>query len=172
MQELWKPVPGYEGIYEVSNLGSIKSLERKVMFKCGKRFYTQNESIKKPTLDENGYLYVNLYRDSKKKSFKLHQIVAMAFLDHKPSGVNVVVDHIDNNRLNNHLSNLQVITQRENSTKDKGKVCTGAYKYTNYDGYFSSIRINGKSVYLGSFKTEYEAAKAYQNKLKEIENGK
>ena len=169
MQEVFKDIPGYKGIYQISNFGAVKSLERKVMFKCGIRFYTQKESFKKPTADCHGYLYVNLYSKSIKKSIKIHQLIAMAFLNHKPCGYKLVVDHIDNNPLNNNLNNLQLISQRENSSKDKKNDLIGAYRHKLSKKWFSSIKINGKNKYLGTFETQIEAHLAYKNKLKQLE---
>ena len=100
----------------------------------------------------------------------VNQIMAIAFLSHKPCGHKIVVDHIDNNKLNNKLYNLQLITHRENISKDK----KGSSKYTGVcwhkikNKWQSSIAINGKIKYLGIFTNEIEAAQAYQNELKKL----
>ena len=94
--EIWKNVKGFED-YEVSELGNVKSL------KLGK------ERILKNSIDKKGYYKVNLSNKGKTKTFKVHKLVAMAFLNHKPCGYKIVVDHIDNNPLNNNVENLQLI---------------------------------------------------------------
>ena len=93
----------------------------------------------------------------------------MAFLNHKPCGHKMVVDHIDNNKLNDKLYNLQVITNRENVSKDKkggNSKYIGVHKEKNK--FRAAIRRDGKIKYLGLFTDEKEAAKAYQNELNKI----
>ena len=92
----------------------------------------------------------------------------MTFLNHVPSGHKFVVDHKNNNSLDNRLKNLQIITHRENSTKDrKRNLPTGvSFKGNKYQ---ARIQINGKNKHLGYFLTPEEASNAYQNHLKLIE---
>ena len=158
-EEIWKDVPGYEGSYQVSNLGRVKSLK------------LNKEKILKPGLDRNGYLQVNLCCERKFKAIRVHQLVAMAFLNHEPCGYNgLIVDHKDNDKLNNRLSNLQLISARYNTSKDK----KGSSKYTGVswskasNKWLSTIAINGKIKNLGYFSCELAAASAYQKKLAEI----
>ena len=160
MQEIFKDVPNYEGHYQVSNLGRVKSLkygkERilKQFLTCSKR---------------NQYLAV----DINKKTIKVHQLVAITFLGHTPCGLKIVVDHIDNDNYNNRLDNLQLVTTRENSSKDRK---CGTSKYigvswcNTYDRWVSRIKVNGKLKFLGYFTNELEASKAYQKELKSITN--
>ena len=156
--EIWKDIPEYEGMYQVSNLGNVKSLKKgsnKILKKC---FTT------------TGYYYVNLYKN-KHNPIKVHQLVAMAFLNHKRNGFKVVVDHIDNNILNNKLDNLQLLTNRENCSKDKknkSSKYTGVSYIKKHKKFMASIQINKKNYNLGYFENEYNAHLAYQNKLKEI----
>ena len=159
MQEIWKDIPNYEKYYKVSNFGGIFSL--------------RNSRILKQYIVSD-YYSVKLCNDNSRKIFNVHQLVAMAFLNHKPNGINIVVDHIDNNKLNNNLDNLQLITHRENISKDKFR-----YNYSSkYVGvcwdnknkkWRSRIRINGSQKHLGYFINEIDAHIAYQNKLKEIQ---
>jgi len=170
MEEIWKDIPGYEGYYQVSDLGRVKSLERETLYSNGRRASWKERIMKTPP-SKRGYPRLNLSKDGKCKMHKVHQIVAMAFLDHVPNGgYNVVVDHKDNNPLNNKLSNLQLISQRLNSSKDKRgrSKHTGLWWDENRKRWRASIRINGKTTFIGRFKTEEEAAKAYRDKLKEI----
>lgn len=110
-KELWKPVKGYEGLYEVSNLGGIKSLAR--WRKNGENSgYWQQEKILKQTHTTTGYLKVELSKNKKRSSFKVHRLVAEAFIanpDNKPN-----INHKDGNPLNNKAENLEWCTQQEN----------------------------------------------------------
>ena len=159
MKEIWKNIESYEGLYQVSNFGRVRSL----------RFNKQR--MLKPIINIYGYLVLNLCKDGNKKNLRIHQLVAMAFLDHKPNGMKIVVDHIDNNKKNNRADNLQLISQRQNSSKDKkgySSKYVGVAWHKAKSKWLSKIWINGKSKHLGIFADEIEAAKAYQNALKSL----
>ena len=113
MSKVWQPVKGYEGIYEVSSDGHIKSLSR-VINRLERRRLPVKEKILSPRVDAHGYRYVNLYKNKKYKSKKIHQLVAEAFLNHTPDGYTLVVNHKDFNTENNRVENLELVTQREN----------------------------------------------------------
>jgi len=170
-QEFFKDIPGYEGYYQVSNLGSVKSLSRSIKLSNG-RYRVLKEKILKPTLNSTGYLLVILYKDGKQKAYKIHQLLAMAFLGHIPCGHKLIVDHINNNPLDNRVENLQIVTTRKNCSKDKkgySSEYVGVSWNTKDKKWRSAISINGKDKYLGSFECEIEASEAYQqekNKLK------
>ena len=159
-REEFRSISGYEGLYEVSNFGNVKSLI--------------NNKILKPCLGSRGYYMVRVYKDNKGNTMSIHVLVAMAFLGHKPDGYKIVVDHIDNNKLNNHVSNLQLISNRENTSKDKKN---GTSKYTGVTWYNASnkwlaqIAINSKKKNLGLFETEDEAHETYQKALKMLNEG-
>tara|TARA_R110000744_G_C18984838_1_gene519794 strand:- start:27 stop:536 length:510 start_codon:yes stop_codon:yes gene_type:complete len=156
--EIWKDIPNYNGIYQVSNLGNIKSL------KFNKVKYL------KLTLNSEGRYAVSLYKNGILSSNKkLSVLVAEAFLNHTPCGHKLVVDHIDNNPLNDKLYNLQIITHRKNLTKDKKNGTSkyiGVFKYGKR--WRSEIGINNTKNYLGTFNTEIEASQAYQKELNKI----
>jgi len=155
--EVWKDVPEFEN-YKVSNLGNVKSL------KNGK------EKILKQTINGVGYYLIGLYSNGKRTHIAVNQLVAMVFLNHKPCGHKIVVDHIDTNKLNNKLCNLQLITHRENLSKDKKGTSkyTGVFLPKGQKKWRSEIRINGKKKHLGCFVSEKEASEAYKNALKKI----
>jgi hypothetical protein len=111
-KEFYKPIMGYEKLYEVSNFGNVKSLE-KIINKGKFGIVKFNEIILKPVLrNKNGYLIVNLYKDKKVKIFQVHRLVAETFIpniNNKPQ-----INHIDANKTNNHIENLEWVTPSEN----------------------------------------------------------
>jgi hypothetical protein len=169
--EIWKKVVGYENFYEVSNLGNVRSIERKItQNRNGKNI----ERILKPkerrkAHNGNGYLFVPLTNGIERKNKYIHRIVADAFL--LKNGENLIVDHKDSDRSNNNLSNLQWITQRENtskSNKNTSSIFTGVCFVKRTGKWKASIRIKSKPIFLGYFNCELPAARAYNLKLKEI----
>jgi hypothetical protein len=164
MNEIWKVIPGYEN-YEVSNLGRVRSIDRTIKHakyglqkRKGKILY---QSV------DRGYCYVKLCKENSEKIVRVSVLVYEVFIGERKIGH--VVDHIDNNRrLDNSVSNLQLLTNRQNVTKDSKLKLTGAYKRRNK--WYSRIQIDGQDLYLGTFNTEIEAHEAYLNKLKQIEH--
>lgn len=104
MKEEWKDIPGYEGYYQVSNLGRVKSLPRTGTIK--------QERIIKPGKDKYGYLRIILHKNGFKKYVTIHKLVAQAFIDN-PKNLSEV-DHIDGNKLNNNVENLRYCTRSQN----------------------------------------------------------
>lgn len=111
MIEIWKPVVGLEKYYEVSSLGRVKTKERKEVTPKGYN-RTVRERIKSPSIWKNGYLRVNLYFDGDNKFMYVHRLVAIAFLGDFSNSLEV--NHIDENKSNNALDNLEWITRQEN----------------------------------------------------------
>lgn len=114
MEEIWKNIPGYEGFYEVSNIGRIKSLERYIITKrYGKEVKSfKQEKILKNKIDSKGYLCVLLYKDGCIWK-RVHRLVCIAFIDNPKNKEQV--NHIDGNRQNNKLENLEWCTKSENA---------------------------------------------------------
>jgi len=113
MAEVWKDVKGYEGLYQVSNLGRVKSLERTVTAKNGSK-RTIRQRILKPKTERNGYLRVILCKgNGKKKTLKVHRLVCEAF--HENPENKPCVNHIDENKANNTASNLEWCSYKENN---------------------------------------------------------
>lgn len=105
--EEFKSIPGYEGLYEVSNLGNVKSLERYDL-----RGHKRREKILKPAKAQ-GYEFVTLSANGEKKAKKVHQLVMLAFVGPVPDGMMVL--HGPNGKTDNSLSNLRYGTSSENS---------------------------------------------------------
>ena len=165
MVEEFRKIKDYQN-YEISNLGRVKSLSRNVW--NGKTYYNIKEKILVNRLDSHNYYIVTLLNKNGKKTFKVHKLVAISFLNHKPNGYESVIDHIDNNRLNNKLDNLQITTQRKNSSKDKknkSSKYTGVSLIKSTNKWYSYIRINGIGINLGCFDNEYDAHLAYQEAI-------
>lgn len=109
-QEQWKPVPGYEGIYEVSDMGRLKSLERDVY----KSDVVQHrkERIKKQWPNEDGYMQVKLSRDGTNINVGVHRVIATAFIPNPECLPEV--NHKDGDRCNNRVENLEWVTRDAN----------------------------------------------------------
>ena len=161
--ENWKEVVGFEELYLISDLGNVKSLDRRVK----SRFKTRVIKGKtlKTSLDRNGYPYISLRKDHKYKMKRIHQLVAEAFLNHVPCGHKLVVNHIDFNRTNNSLTNLEIITARKNTDqKHLPSVSrhTGVTWSKKARKWYASINFKRKQTHIGSFDTEEDAARAHQ----------
>jgi len=173
-EEIWKDIPDYEGHYQCSSVGRIKSLERRVFNSDGKFLRTANERILRPS-NYNGYRLVVLYNGKLKKTIQVHQIVAICFLSHIPNKHVMVIDHIDGDRNNNKLSNLRIVTNRENSTTCFRSLSSkftssfvGVSWAKNASKWTAKIQIGSKYAYLGLFNTEQDASNAYQLALSNL----
>jgi hypothetical protein len=93
--------------------------------------------------ESNGYLQVGLFKNKKTKVFRVHQIVSMAFLNHNPCGHKLVINHIDFDKTNNNLNNLEITTQRQNTNQ---KHLTSTSKYTGVVG-IKAVK-NGKQKFI------------------------
>jgi len=176
MKEIFKDIPSYEGYYQVSNLGRVKSLERKITHPHS-GYMTIKERILKNRISGRdykkgeGYYQVILYNKSGKKYYGVHVLVAMTFLGHVPSMHKIIVDHIDDNKLNNNIKNLQLITTRHNCSRSKNNKTskyTGVFWDKSKNKWVARIYQNKKSKHLGTFDCELSASNAYQNELKNL----
>ena len=109
-EEIWKDIPGYEGLYQVSNFGRVKSLRRPYGNNGGIQW--TKERILSPGKDKDGYLQVNLHCNGKQHQRKVHRLVAQAFL---PNMDNLpMVNHKDEDKTNNNVDNLEWCDQKYN----------------------------------------------------------
>ena len=155
--EVWKEVVGYEGRYEVSNMGKVKSLiTNKIMRTC---------------VSKKGYRVASLYRAGEKKTrnYLVHKMVMDSFVGELEG---FQVNHVNGDPSDNRLQNLEYVTPRENINHRllNNKNLRGTYKQTWSGRYSAAIKIKGKRKNLGTFDTEKQAHDAYVaevNKLKE-----
>jgi len=109
--EIWQAISGYEGLYEVSSFGRVKSLLRYVNSGYNKKRLLL-EIIMKPKLNKYGYLTICLWRNSMKKIVTIHRLVACTYLINDNNYPHI--NHIDGNKLNNHVDNLEFCTSLHN----------------------------------------------------------
>ena len=112
MTEIWLPIEGYENLYEVSNLGRVRSLERTVIKKNGSKRKVPGK-ILKPATNNNGYLMIRLCKNGICRAFLIHRLVSTAFLP--TSDKKFQVNHLDEDKTNNTVENLEWCTAKENS---------------------------------------------------------
>ena len=159
MKETWEKIKGYESDYLISSFGEVKSI------KNGK------ECLLKKSKNTKGYYIISLCKNGKSKTFQIHQLVAIHFLNHVPNGLSSVVNHIDFNKNNNNVSNLEIVSNRENSNRKHLK-STSKYIGVSWDKnknkWQSQIKKEGKTIFLGRFNSELDASIAYQNALNKI----
>lgn len=162
MIEEWKPVWGYEGIYEVSNLGRVRSVDR--LNSYGRK--NRGKLLKQTPLPDTRYLYVKLLKDGKSKMFKIHRLVAMTFIGEPKNGE--VVDHIDGDRQNNNLENLRFVSQRENTALGKMRLkktsrFTGVSIIRKTGLWRVSKKFGSQNLPIGHFMNEEMAAYIYSS---------
>ena len=120
-EELWKPIKDYEKYYEVSNLGRVKSLHR------------NKERILKQSMSGE-YLKVVLQKDGKSKTFSIHKLVIHSFKECPLNKIKIVINHIDGNKTNNNINNLEWCTLRDNTNhaiRNKLFIAKGTIYFSN-----------------------------------------
>lgn len=130
MQEIYKDVKNYEGLYQVSNLGNVRALDRYNVDKNGKRKFYPAKQLKLDAIVRNHttYLRVTLSKEGKTKRIQVHRLVAETFVDNPEN--KECVNHIDNNGSNNSITNLEWCTHTENMVhaQKQGRLCTSQTK--------------------------------------------
>ena len=140
-EEIWCDIKNYEGLYQVSNKGRVKSLN----YKC-----TGKEQILRPCKNTSGYLYVNFRKNGKRKMYTIHRLVLMTF--NPVDGMeNLEVNHLDENKENNNLSNLQWTTRKENINYGTHNARIAEKKSTPI------VQLNLDGKYIRSYKSSREA---------------
>lgn len=111
MEEQWRTINGYEGYYEISSLGRVRSVSRVILLGNNRKQNLKGR-ILKTRVNDRGYVYVGLSKEGKRKSLRVHRLVAEAFLKNpfnKPQ-----INHINEIKTDNTVSNLEWVTQEEN----------------------------------------------------------
>ena len=178
MEEVWKPIEGYEGLYEVSNLGRVRSLEFR-----NNHVLVRRNKILSATDNGHGYKIVGLRTssDDRRRNYYVHRLVAAAFVKN-PNNL-PVVDHIDHDRSNNVASNLQWVTQAENVRRSRRLMSKPRMKPMTNTGerYISKQKKDGlfrvtlrqwetgRRKQIGVFETLEEAKEARDEALKKAE---
>lgn len=155
MKEIWKDIEGYEGFYQASNFGRIRSLYGRV-------------SIMKFKTDKDGYYHVGLTLNRKQRTFRVHRLIASAFVKNVQNLPEV--NHKDLNKKNNQKSNLEWTDGRGNKKhyhKDQ-KNNTGILKIRN--GFSAQFTVNKKQYYVGFFDTYEEAELKYNEAFEHKDN--
>lgn len=154
MNENWKAIPGWEGRYEVSNMGRVRSLNRTV------RSRVFPGKILSQRVNKQGYLYVGLSSHSKVVSYKVHRLVALAFIEN--SNGETCIDHIDRDKLNNRAENLRWCTLSDNQNNPltlkyrRERIESGVY--TRKGVAVKQLNLDGELIQ--SFNSIYLAEKA------------
>ena len=174
--EEWRDIEGYEGYYQVSNLGRIRSLNRLVNGKLGSKVFVKG-IIRKPQISKKGYLTVILQKSHKHRTFQIHRLVASAFI---PNPLNLPqVNHIDTNKENNLPENLEWITNDDNMAHAIRNGCFKPFTKKQYESVKRNIAIAHKRKQIpvvqlsldGDFINEYESITEAAKALK-LGNGK
>lgn len=164
--EIWKDVPNFDGIYQVSNKGRVRSFLKKSGF-VG---YEKCEMPRMMSIipKDNGYMYVTLMKNGKRHNKYIHRLVAEAFIHKIPKGW--VINHLDYDRSNNAVENLEITTQGGNIQHSiehmkKPRKRTGNYYITDRgDRYEVYVKLK----YIGSYKTIEEARSARDEYISSI----
>ena len=115
-REVFIYAKGYEGYYEVSNFGRVRSVSRNIMYKDGRVYYYEGQEIK-PHNDQRGYPMVGFKLNGRNKSIRVHRLVAETFIEKPFSSEKLEVNHIDGVKTNNRVDNLEWVTSSENTRK-------------------------------------------------------
>lgn len=163
MEEIYKDIDGYAGFYKISNLGNVKSLKGKT-----ERFLKQYK-------DKNGYLHVSLSKNGHLKTFQVHRLVCLHFIE---NNTKLVVNHKDGNKSNNILENLELVTPQENiihSFRELGRVGTMSGRFGRGHGASKQVIQIKDNIVLNIFENTLIAAKetnSDQSCISRVCNGK
>jgi hypothetical protein len=157
-QEIWKDVLGYEGNYQISSLGRVKSLIRETY--NGKGYFNSKEKFLKQRTTTKGYYGYSLTKNNKTIDFLAHRLIAVAFIENPFN--KRTVNHKDSVRTNNSIDNLEWASYRENhchrvSKMPKSSKYVGVCFHKATKKWESNICVSGKLIHLGIHKTEEEA---------------
>lgn len=163
MENKYFDIPTYEGSYKIDEYGNVLS------------FMNDIPALLKPSLNRKGYLRLWLYKNQKRREFKIHTLVAMTFKGFIPCGMKELIHHLDEIKLNNHELNLEVTTNRKNvshsiKNKERSSKFIGVSWNKFAKKWSAKIRVDGKYKHIGYFKSEFAASFAYRKELSLITN--
>lgn len=142
--EIWKDIKGYEGLYQISNYGNVKSLER--VIEDNKGSYIKKEKILTPTINNRGYYHIGLRNNSKTKYYYVHRLVAEAFI---PNPNNYpIINHKDEDKTNNKVDNLEWCTPKYNA--NYGTAIQRRITTTDYSTIWKQIWIKKRNIYIAN----------------------
>lgn len=145
-------VRDFEGLYVVTDEGKV--------------YATRTGKEIKGVMNKSGYLQLNLRKNGVKTTARVHQIVYYSFNRNRSKSDNLVIDHIDGNKMNNALSNLRKITTRQNTARAKtNKYGRGVVFYPHIEKYGANIQFGKTRYFLGVYETQEQAAQAYRDAL-------
>lgn len=167
MEEIWKDVSGHDISYQISNTGRIRRLKSEILIDGNRRTRTLPAKELVPRDNSNGYFYIKLFHPH--KQYHVAHLVWDYFGNGAIRGKNTHIDHINSNRSDNRISNLQLLTARENTSKGQQRMVhtseyTGVEKRKN-GKWWAKIRIDGKQHYLGQWDNELDAKTEYDRVL-------
>jgi hypothetical protein len=158
--EIWKEIPKYEGYYEISNYGNVRTLDRVIINSKGVKSYYGGK-VRKPSVNE--YRIIILSKNGTAKGFKISRLVALLFVGGGNSVKNIV-NHIDGNKLNDHYENLEwcttsynIIHSFENGMSSKKNEVPGVFYDKKRNKWASYLYRDNKNIFIGRFNTEQEA---------------
>lgn len=152
--EIWKDIKRFEGCYQMSDYGRVRSLDRVVRYRDGRMSRRYRGQIIKLACNNSGYLYVTLWKNKVRKRLLVGPLVGVLFVNSKWAGE---WDHHDRNKNNNTAKNMRPATRSQNNANRKSK----GIRY-RHGKWYARIKVRGKEVSLGHFPTAEEATQAYQ----------
>lgn len=172
MKEIWKDIKNFEGIYQVSNLGNIKGIDRYVNSGINIKKRLIKEKKKKLTKNKKGYLKVTLFKNGKGTTREVQRFVAETFIPN-PNKL-PQVNHIDGNKQNNNVNNLEWCTEKENSSHRTNILKKGMKKVKQYDlnGNFIKEYESVKEASIQTGTKDYLISKVIHNKRNKTGNYK
>ena len=158
MEMIWKDVVGYEGLYQVSNIGIVKGVDRFVNAKGGKKRLAKGKIIK-PCIDKDGYLTVTLHKEGIKFPYHIHRLVAMAFLENVECLP--VVHHINGNNQDNRVENLMWVSVEYNNSENiaRKRKSEGAFRRNDNKVKIRQYSIDGELI------KDYNSAREIEREL-------
>ena len=166
--EIWKPILGYEGLYEISNFGRVKSLSREII-RSNSSFISKSKVLRQNIID--GRCIVMLYINKFRKNHKVHILVAAEFISNRVNGMEV--NHIDGNPMNNHVSNLEWMTpinNKRHSIYVLGRIPKSGSR-SNLCKLVSAYDISGNLVINGMAMRELQRAGYCRDAIRKCCNG-